>query len=403
MDSISAQLKVSVFLACKSIAKGNKGTTVLTILILALVYVNLMFTSSVFAGMTESTENHVIDTLDSNIVIEPKEGETYIRHPDSVAKTINSVSGVIGTSAQYCTFASITHEGRRGVWNIRSINPADEMTVTAVCDMMIKGEYLSKSDTRDVIIGKEISGGHGASLEHLSLGGVGVGDMVEVTFMNGVTREYRVKGIFDTNFVQSNRLAYITEKEMESVLGVKDMASRILVRTDEKGDEDKYIKQFVELGVRETIKPWTVYACIVAILTKSFSAMNAFTGAIGFFVAGVTSFIVVHVNTVSKRKQMGILRAIGTKESLIIRSYVFQAVFYAVCGCIVGLVVMFAILVPYFIRYPLVFPMGDVTLLIEQKNVIVRGAGVIVSAAIAGFIPSWRAVRETIIDAIWGD
>ena len=100
---------------------------------------------------------------------------------------------------------------------------------------------------------------------------------------------------------------------------------------------------------------------------------------------------------------MGILRAIGIKESTIVRSYVFQAVFYALCGCIAGLMVMFMVLVPYYTKHPLVFPMGDVSLVIEQKDAITRGAGLIVAAIIAGFIPSWQAVRETILDAIWGD
>ncbi len=403
MASTTTELKVSAFLAYKFIAKGNRGTSALTILIMALAFVNLMFTTSVFDGMGDATEKQVIDTLYSNIVIEPKDDEVYIKNPDSVVKKIIHVPGVIGTSAQYVTGATIAYEERSGAWSIRAVDPDDERTVSLVPDMMIAGEYLSKYDRGEIIIGKEIAGGHGGSLEHISLGGVVVGDTVEVTFTNGVRREYRVKGIFDTNFIQSNQLAYVTEKELESVLGIHDMASQILVKTDTKGEEGRFLNQFVELGVHEDIKPWTVYAGIVATLTQSFSVLNTLTGAIGFFVAGVTIFIVIYVSTVSKRRQMGILRAIGIKESIIIRSYIFQAVFYAMCGCIAGLVIMFAILVPYFIKHPMVFPMGNVTLLIEQKAAIVRSVGLIISAAIAGFLPSWRAVRETILDAIWGD
>ncbi|MEA1895613.1 MAG: ABC transporter permease [Euryarchaeota archaeon] len=403
MTSIATELKVSAFLAYKFITKGNRGTSALTILIMALAFVNLMFTTSVFDGMGDATEKQVIDTLYSNIVIEPADEDIYIENPDSVVKKIINVPGVIGTSAQYVTGATITYEEQSGAWSIRAVDPADERTVSMVPDMVIEGEYLSRSDTREIIIGKEIAGGHGGSLEHTSLGGVVVGDTVEVTFANGVKREYRVKGIFDTNFIQSNQLAYITEKEMESVLGIQDMASQILVKTDTKDEEDIFLNQFVELGVHEDIKPWIVYAGIIATLTKSFDALNALTGVIGLFVAGVTIFIVIYVSTVSKRRQMGILRAIGIKESIIVRSYIFQAVFYAICGCIAGLVIMFAILVPYFIKHPMVFPMGNVTLLIEQKSAIMRSAGLIISAAIAGFLPSWRAVRETILDAIWGD
>ncbi len=403
MTSTTTELKVSAFLAYKSIAKGNKGTTLLTILIMALAFVNLMFMSSLFTGMTDASENQVIETLYSNIVIEPNDEEIYIKNPDSILKKVDSVPGVLGTSAQYVTASTIAHKEKSGAWAVRSVDPDDEIMVSSVPLMMIAGEYLSKYDRGEIVIGKEIAGGHDGSLEHLSLGGVVVGDTVEVAFKNGVRREYRIKGIFDTNFIQSNQLAYITEKEMESVLGTSDITSQILVKTEGKGGEDKYVEQFTMLGVHEDIKTWSVYAGIVATITKSFDAINALISVIGFFVAGITIFIVIYVSTVSKRRQMGILRAIGIKESIIVRSYVFQAIFYALCGCIAGLMVMFAILVPYYTMHPLVFPMGDVTLVIEQKNAIARGLGLIAAAMVAGFIPSWRAVRETILDAIWGD
>jgi putative ABC transport system permease protein len=403
MTSTTTELKVSAFLAYKSIAKGNKGTSVLTILIMALAFVNLMFMSSLFTGMADASENQVIETLYSNIVIEPKDEETYIKSSDSVIAKVGSVPGVLGISAQYLTASTIAHKEKSGAWAVRSVDPDDEIMVSSVPEMMIAGEYLSKYDRDDIVIGKEIAGGHGGSLEHLSLGGVVVGDTVEVAFKNGVRREYRIKGIFDTNFIQSNQLAYITEKEMESVLGTTNMASQILVKTGRKGGEDKYVEQFTMLGVHEDIKTWSVYAGIVRTITQSFTAINTLISVIGLFVAGITIFIVIYVSTVSKRRQMGILRAIGIKESIIVRSYVFQAVFYAICGCIIGLLVMFMILVPYYTRHPLVFPMGDVTLVIEQKNAISRGVALIAAALIAGFIPSWRAVRETILDAIWGD
>jgi len=91
MTSTTTELKVSAFLAYKFIAKGNRGTTLLTILIMALAFVNLMFTTSVFDGMGDATEKQVIDTLYSNIVIEPADEEIYIKNPDSVVKKIINV------------------------------------------------------------------------------------------------------------------------------------------------------------------------------------------------------------------------------------------------------------------------------------------------------------------------
>lgn len=395
--------KLSLFLAYKSITKGNKGTLILTVFIMSLIFVNLVFTASIFLGLGNTVNNQVIDTLYGNVALEPKTDEKYISDVYSLKQKINSVPGVIGISAQYVTGAAFSYKDKSGSWAIRSINPDEEVGVTTIHKFMIDGEYLSKLDTDEIILGKEIPGGYGGDLEHLSLGGVEIGDSVDILFNNGVKRSYRVKGIFDVNFQQTNNLAYISQKEMESVLGLNDKASLILIKTRENGNEDSYVKKFMELGIKEEIKPWTVYAKMVKNITASFDMIALLIAVIGLFVAGVTIFIIVYVNTISKRRQIGILRAIGIKKSVIIRSYTLQSLFYAVSGTIIGLFIMFFILEPWFIEHPLKFPVGYVSLLIVPEKVSINAISLIVAALAAGLIPSWMAVRETILEAIWGD
>src|SRR3972149_830991 len=327
-----SNLNLSLFLAYKSITKGNKGTLVLTVFIMSLIFVNLVFTASIFLGLGNTVNNQVINTLYGNVALEPKTDEKYISDVYSLKQKINSVPGITGISAQYVTGAAFSYKDKSGAWAIRSINPGDEITVTTIHNFMIDGEYLSKLDTDEIILGKEIPGGYGGDLEHLSLGGVRIGDSINVLFNNGVSRSYRVKGVFDANFQQSNNIAYISQKEMESVLGLEDKASLILIKTRDKGNEGSYIKQFLELGIKEEIKPWTVYAAMVKNITASFDMIALLIAVIGLFVASVTIFIIIYVNTISKRRQIGILRAIGIKEPVIIHSYIFPAMFYATAG-----------------------------------------------------------------------
>jgi len=138
-------------------------------------------------------------------------------------------------------------------------------------------------------------------------------------------------------------------------------------------------------------------------ITKSFDMIALLIAVIGLFVASVTIFIIIYVNTISKRRQIGILRAIGIKENIIIQSYIFQAMFYAISGTIIGLFIMFFILKPWFIEHPLKFPVGYVSLLIVPEKVSINTISLIAAALAAGLIPSWMAVRETILEAIWGD
>ncbi|TRZ88803.1 MAG: ABC transporter permease [Methanosarcinales archaeon] len=397
-----SNLNLSLFLAYKSITKGNKGTLVLTIFIMSLIFVNLVFIASIFLGLSDTINNQVINTLYGNVVIEPMEDEKYISDVDSLKQKINSIPGVTGISAQYVTGAALSYKDKSGAWTVRSINPDNEMTVTTIQNFMIDGEYLSKLDTNEIILGKEIVGGYGGDLEYLSLG-VKIGDSIDVLFNNGVKRSYRVKGIFDVSFLNTNNIAYISQREMESVLGLEDKASQILIKTKERGNEDKYIKQFLELSIKEKIQPWPVYASFVKNMTKSFDMISMLISAIGLFVASVTIFIIVYMNTISKRRQIGILRAVGIKDSVIIHSYIFQTIFIVMCGTIIGLFIIFFVVEPWFIVNPLKFPIGFVSLLIVPENVLINAMSLIIVALTAGLIPSWMAVHETIIEAMWGD
>ncbi len=399
-----SNLKVSLFLAYKSITKGNKGTLGLTIFIMSLIFIDLVFISSLFLGINDALNNQIINTLYSNVVIEPKKDEKYISDVYSLKQKINSVPGVVGISAQYVTGAVFSFKDKSGSWSVKSINPDDAAKVNTIYNSMIDGEYLSKLDTNEIILGKEIPAGYGGISEQISsLGDVRVGDSIDVLFNNGVKRNYRVKGVFDAGFTLANSNAYISQREMESVLGLEDKASQILIKTEDRGNEDKYVIRFLELGVKENIKPWTVYTASLAYIISSFNLISILISAIGLFVASVTIFIIIYTNTISKRRQIGILRAVGIKESIVIYSYIFQAMFIVICGTIIGLFIAFFALKPLFILHPLKTGLGFVSLSILPENVLIDSASLVIVALFAGFVPSWMAVRQTIIDAIWGD
>jgi hypothetical protein len=47
--------------------------------------------------------------------------------------------------------------------------------------------------------------------------------------------------------------------------------------------------------------------------------------------------------------------------------------------------------------------MVEIELMILPEKVSMNVISLIIAAIAAGFIPSWMAVRKTIIDTIWGD
>jgi len=405
-------LKVAFSLGYKSIVNGHKGTIVLMIFILSLAFVNLVFVASILNGITTTINNQIVNNYVANIVISPQEEprrKDYIVHTKELRQQIENLPGVTATVAHYKMIATFAYDKNKdgqfkyGSWEVIGVDPEEEPSVTGILNNIIAGNYLEGLGSGDIVLGSDIAGGYGAVEEFKSLGGARVGEKVRLNFGNGATREYTVRGISKVRFILIDQTAYITAKEAKSILQLSDdRASQILVKIDKTGNEDWYIEKIKEIAPNLKVRKWTEYTSIVGDLTKSFDLIAAMISIIGLAVAAITIFILIYVNAINKRRQIGILKAIGIKENIVIISYILQALFYAISGIVLGLIIMFYFVEPYFIHHPLMFPIGDITLTIKEFQVTQGVFGLLVAAFIAGLIPAWRAARENILKAIWG-
>lgn len=411
-------LKLALFLAYKSIIKGNRWALVLIILVMSLSFANLILTPSILSGVTDTLDEQQVNTLFANIVIDPEEDKYYLDHVSQWENKIKQIPGVIGVSSHLNTGAFIEYQwrekdspsdrGKSGTWSVIGVNPQQEVNVTTIHEHIIEGSYLDESDRDEIVLGVEIAGGDRAQTSpFLTLGEVGVGDKVRLTYSNGVQREYRVKGIFQAReMTQADRLAFVTREEMASVLGrtiFTDRASQILVSIKPAGDEARFIEQFEALGISGEIRSWREYGGAVGGIVSSFDVIASLINGIGLVVAAIVMFIVVYINVIHKKRPIGILRAIGIKRNVIIYSYLTQALFYAVLGIIFGGLIFGFILQPYFELHPLDLPIGLVSL--SLKPATIQGAimGLILAAIFAGFIPVLSIIRQSIINSIWGN
>ncbi|MFY9199451.1 MAG: ABC transporter permease, partial [Methanosarcina flavescens] len=224
--------RVSFFLASRSIIRGNKGITIFTVFVLTLIFVQLVLFSTILAGVTAQFNKLLVDFQTGDVVIEPREEQRYIEDASALQKKIESLPEVTGTSARLKSSGSFRYKEKEMGATVYGVNPTEESFVTGLEGAMISGEFLSKPDRGEIILGREVSGGFGGLMESRSLGGVEVGDRVEVT-IQGRTKEFRVKGIYSTLFFMIDAGAYITRADMEEMLGIQnqDLAQEIAVRT----------------------------------------------------------------------------------------------------------------------------------------------------------------------------
>jgi len=417
MRAIFGNLKLALFLAFKSMFRGNKWALVLIIVVMAFSFVNLIFSSALISGVMTTMDNQIVDTMFSNVVVSPKEDRFYIERSSELVPQIQQVSGVSETCVHLNTTGFIEYgwkektlpweKVKSGNWNIDGINPAQEALVTSIGHNMIEGRYLDEDDNDQIILGVEIAGGNQAqSSDFMTLGGVHIGEKVQVTYANGVQREYTIKGIFRAReMMVADHLAFVTRREMVSILGrsnFSDRASEILVKANRSGIEDSLANQLKALGTDLQVRTWKEYGGAYRSVISTFELIMGIIGGTGLIVAAIVMFIIIYINVLSKKRQIGILRAIGIPHNAVLGSYLIQALFYSLMGILLGWLIIRVVLQPYFMMHPIDLPMGFLSLHIETGNIIASAAGLTVASLLAGLIPAWTVMRESIIKTLWG-
>ncbi|MCK8518798.1 ABC transporter permease [Methanoculleus sp. 7T] len=398
-----AGLGVSAFLAWKSIERGSKGTLALTIMIVALIFVNLVFLPSIISGVVKTFDDQSINFDFGNLVIEPREGSQYIDNVTGLQKKVERIPGITGTSPRIAAGVTYFYRGRNAASTLYGITPEDERSVTKIADYMTEGEFLSNGDTDAIIMGTTLAGQEGEEAGGLpSLQGVVVGDSVEVAYPNGETRTYRVKGIYETQSFGVDTAAFVTSREMSGVLGLRDQTSTVLVKTEVDGREEEYKKELLSYGIQEEIRTFREKAGgFVDQAIQSFNIINSISTLVSLIIAVVVVFIVIFINTVNRRRQIGILKAIGIDQQIIINSYVLQVLFITAVGVLAGMALAAAV-TTYLTAYPLVFPGGPVYPVVEASAILRSIASLFAVSVVAGYVPAWQIVREDILSAIRG-
>jgi putative ABC transport system permease protein len=398
-------LKVAAFLALKSIIRGNIGVIVLTVFMLILVTMNLLFVPGLISGATVSMNTILVSTYSGDIIIEPAGDDTVINHVDDLISGIESIDGVVAASARNDINAYFTFEDERVGRVVTGIDPVRERAVFEVANSLIEGSYLDSRDRGEILLGIQLAGADQEDIElySSSLRHVHAGDKVVVTYSNGLEKQYTVKGIFDTGFIQTDLQAFVTQLEFNSVMpNMNDKATNIRVKLEDGTDPNRIIERIASLRNGLDFQTWEQTAGLVQSMTDSFILINQILNVVNYLVAGITVFIVTYVDVINRRRQIGIQRAIGIKSNSITISYLIRALFYAVVGLIIGILAFKYLIIPVEARHPFEFPFGPAYLLTQPSYTARMAVILLVVSLTAAFIPVWRVMRIKILDAIWG-
>ncbi|MFZ2253252.1 MAG: FtsX-like permease family protein [Minisyncoccia bacterium] len=409
--------RIGLLLGIRQIQRASLWATLLIVTVIVFTFLNLVAVSGLLQGIVDGAVLAINKELLGDITVTPLPNEDHILETERFARELKTFSSLEAFSVRYKGIAILeaNYKERRDLRRqrdvvavtITGINPIDENATTHLQNSIVEGEYLTENDQGSILVGKyfvkryaEKFGGVFDSLENIY-----PGDSVRLT-IGTVTKEFIVRGIVDSKVDEVSLSVFINEKEFRRLYDrANHNADEISIRLNPGEDEFEVSAELrkTSLSTLATIESFTeARPKFITDIKDTFDLLGLLIGAIGIVVASITVFIIIFINALSRRRHIGILKAVGIKKRVIEYAYVTQAAFYAFAGSLLGLLITYLILIPYFRKNPIDFPFSDVIISASIEGTMLRFATLFIVTLVAGFFPAWMIVRQNTLDSILG-
>lgn len=221
-------VRVAVFLASRSLRRGNVNVTLMTVVMMAVVFISVMFLPSLINGAVNSLQVLVIDTATSDLSVSSSE-DTSIHHSPGLVEKVGHLEGVVAVTGTRRVGNQVSHGDLSNAWGVDAVDPESYAAVFTTADHMIEGSWLTPTDREGIVLGIDVAGadqrllrGYAESLKH-----VHAGDKVKVELLGGSTARFTVRGIYQNQFALSDRGAFITTAAADSLEPTTDYAAMV--------------------------------------------------------------------------------------------------------------------------------------------------------------------------------
>lgn len=436
MDKFISSVRVGWLLGLRQIQRSNIWVTVLTIVIMVLTFLSNIVISGILIGLIEGGNQANRSQYTGGVIITELPNESFIENTQSLKDTIERLPEVKNYTSRYAAGGTVeaNYQTRRnfnilpntvGV-SVVGIDPVAEDKVTGLSDFVVEGEYLDESQSGYIMMGAFLLERYSAFSDQFEpLRDVYPGDKVKISINTGSSQnsfdedsvlsgdtnssrvqEFVVKGIIDSKVSEISARVFMTESDFRRLTGRTNLSANEISIDIVPGVSDAEVKNIlVKNGFDKFAKIQTATEAIPKFLDQikqTFTILGFLIGLIVSAVGAITIFIIIYINAVVKRKQIGILKGIGVRKDAIIYSYIFQALVYALIGVGIALLLVYFVFVPLVAQNPIDFPFSDGIIAADASLVIGRMMIVFITSLIAGFLPAWLITKRNTLDSILG-
>ncbi|MFO1328128.1 MAG: FtsX-like permease family protein [Rubrivivax sp.] len=223
--------------------------------------------------------------------------------------------------------------------------------------------------------------------------GVGLGDRFLVRSGGNATETFKVTGLVDLGSRELNRrTVYVTQSNAQNLLGVPGGMTQVYATVSDLFGADRLARTLsARLGME--VESWMDSN---AQLLSALNAQTVSTGLIRAFTAlvvmlGIASVLVVSV--VQKRKEIGILRAMGATRAQMTRVFLLQGAVVGLVGSVIGVALAALLLKAFstFVRGSDGLPLFVIGL--SWPLALTVPAVALVAGVLAAVAPARRAAR----------
>ncbi|NJD76062.1 MAG: ABC transporter permease [Candidatus Methanoperedens sp.] len=388
-------MKAWLFLAIKDMSKRRRET-LMVILAITIGVVGPLFTTALNNGMQSAFVGNTVDVFLGHMQLQPNTGDTVIANSESIVSKATGIKGIIGVAPRITGGVEIESKTERIGIAIFGIKPSLEEKASTLSKTVERGEFLDDKDKYELLVGTSLA----------ELMKVDAGDTVLIQYQDRQPIEFRIKGIISTGTWELDRYGIVATYNTVKEVIEKDEASTILIRLENPEQSLMYKTILQKETTLPNVKTWQELSAGMAGMIQTFGAISLLTAAISVFVAAIAISLIIYTTVKNKIREIGVLKAIGARGSMILGIYLTEALFIGIVGTTFG-TVFGLFLINIMQQNPLIMePEYGMKLIITPwisiDSILATDLAILLTCIIGGIYPASVAAKTNIIKAIWG-
>ena len=371
----------------------RKGRFLFTLLGITIGIASFVTLLSLGGGLKKEIKKQATE-LGANLIVTPKGWCAYEQVsvltgeqlpeaiPFDVVKNISAIKGL--TAVPYLTERTAIKNSPVPVIGILPV----EMRTFKNWEVE-KGMYFSSQDEKALVIGS------------------GIAQQFKLNPMNELTirgEKFPVRGILKETGSKDDIAMFMPLSVAQRLYGVRDMVSFIAVKVDDIAKVDEYILKIQETANVAVVSDKQLLKSVLSIVgTVSLTLQLIAAVAILAAAFGIINTMMTAIH--ERKREIGILQAIGAKRSTIFKAFLLESGFYGILGGIIGVasgLVFSSIASPYISQNEFTAFMKGTEVAQSFDLRLVFGSLLfsLFVSLISGFYPAWRASKLTPVEAI---